>query len=829
MEVVFLKAKKPLAKEISEEGIKPYPLTKNFTSEHFDISTDQKGLNKLYKLLTDQAASGACLHKGYLKRPLKDEPRAFMSERAKPTEILVLDVDGLHTSNPGDLQALAEKIVLQLPEVFHNVSYIAQASASLGFKKNTVSLHLFFLLDMPVHPKTLKDFIRMINYNSGFLAEQITLSANGQSLSYVLDPSVADNSKLIYIAPPKFIGIKDPYPDNRFIKVDRGSPTLEISSTLIGVNPEKVHALGLQIKDNLRKKNNLPKRVGKVTTVNVAGEAHEVLQNPDKMTIQISRVYEPFVNCNVNGGDSGGYYFVLTNPHYMYNFKGEPIWEIEKADPDFYRSIFEIFADKIDADTKKKPIVLRDFFTDTYYNGVYDETKQQFDDNYPLTPTGKSSINDFLKSHGRPAMDFVPDARVVFDPSSDKGVDLETIPYSVNLFRRTSYMLRAEENVKELSYGEAIQMAKIAPNFYKLVMHALGNGKPEFEHFINWLAYIYQHKKKTMTAWIFTGIPGTGKGLLIHKVLKPLFGEQQTPMRALENIEEQFNLYMRTALFLVVDEFRMADSGSVGRMADKLKHQITEPNLTIRAMRTNQIELPSFTNFIFLTNRADAVKIEDSDRRYNVAPRQEQKIENVHPGLLENLSVLEPELYIVAGVLQKFVVNERMAHTALENDAKKEMKEVSMSILEEFANAIRTRNLEYFTDVLDIPLANTFDAGGISTAQRYLKDWLSTAGQEQVIPLAHFKVVYDVLTDSRNTISQREFSKRMSRLNIKTARKRISKDRAAGIPRGVVLTWKIDNNVLQQLIKEHFDERDLNLLDNGQSNATQSSRPNSNS
>ena len=138
-------------------------------------------------------------------------------------------------------------------------------------------------------------------------------------------------------------------------------------------------------------------------------------------------------------------------------------------------------------------------------------------------------------------------------------------------------------------------------------------------------------------------------------------------------------------------------------------------------------------------------------------------------------------------------------------------------------------DIEYFADVLDIPLANTFDAGGISTAQRYLKDWLASAGQEQIIPLAHFKVVYDVLTDSRNTLSQREFSKRMSRLNIKTARKRISKDRAAGIPRGVVLTWKIDNNVLQQLIKEHFDERDLNLLDNGQSNATQSSRPNSSS
>ena len=88
--------------------------------------------------------------------------------------------------------------------------------------------------------------------------------------------------------------------------------------------------------------------------------------------------------------------------------------------------------------------------------------------------------------------------------------------------------------------------------------------------------------------------------------------------------------------------------------------------------------------------------------------------------------------------------------------------------------------------------------------------------------------MYDTLTDSRNTMSQRDFSKAMSRLNIKTARKRISKDRTAGIPRGVVLTWKIDNNVREQLIKEHFDERDLNLLDNGESNITQTSRPNLN-
>ena len=41
MEVVFLNAKKSLAKEISIDGTKPYPLVKNFTSEHFDISVDK--------------------------------------------------------------------------------------------------------------------------------------------------------------------------------------------------------------------------------------------------------------------------------------------------------------------------------------------------------------------------------------------------------------------------------------------------------------------------------------------------------------------------------------------------------------------------------------------------------------------------------------------------------------------------------------------------------------------------------------------------------------------------------------------------------------------
>ena len=49
----------------------------------------------------------------------------------------------------------------------------------------------------------------------------------------------------------------------------------------------------------------------------------------------------------------------------MYNFKDEPIFEIEKADPDFYLSIFEMFEEEIsESGHANRPIAIRDFYTD---------------------------------------------------------------------------------------------------------------------------------------------------------------------------------------------------------------------------------------------------------------------------------------------------------------------------------------------------------------------------------------------------------------------------------------------------------------------------------
>ena len=86
--------------------------------------------------------------------------------------------------------------------------------------------------------------------------------------------------------------------------------------------------------------------------------------------------------------------------------------------------------------------------------------------------------------------------------------------------------------------------------------------------------------------------------------------------------------------------------------------------------------------------------------------------------------------------MDSFQIDVRMAHTALENKAKQDMKTISMSVLEEFANAIKINDLEYFIEILDIPLTNTFDAGSISTAQRYIKNWIMTSKKRNCYPYA---------------------------------------------------------------------------------------------
>jgi len=829
MQLTFLEAAsgQRLSKHHSVvNGFTPYPHVKNVTSHEHTIPLDGTGLAMLERLMRDHSTNGHCLLKGGLKRPLENESRAGKTDRVAYSNLLVLDIDGItipgHTNpktfNSTDISKLAKVVMRELPAAVQDCSFIAQASASLGLKGEKVSLHIFILLSHALPAKAMKLWFQHCNFESKLFSSQLELSSNGHSLKYPLDISVADNSKLIFIAPPTFEdGTHDPFTDcdERIVRVSGITDTLDLGKLMSDISPEVVHQRSNEHKNKLRVKRGFNAKKERLTIATVDNKSEEILTNPDRMSIQITDdTNPPYIRCNVNGGDSNAYYFKLEDPTYMFNFKGEPIWSIEQADPDFYKTLFDVYQEEMAKEGRATfPVALRDYYTDTHYNGVFDPNLNQFSEDFPLMPCASSSIEGFMRSHGRSRPDFVPDARVVFDPASDEAaVNLSTVPYFVNMFRKTEYLLSKREH-EPLSMGDAAKIADSCPLIYKLMTHILGGQNLEVEHFTNWLAYIFQTRRKAMTAWVLQGVPGTGKGIFYTKVLRPLFGNEHVPMRALQNIEEQFNLYMRQALFLVVDEFHMASANSGAmKIADKLKNAITENTMTIRAMRSNQVEMPNYTNFIFLTNRMDAVKIEEGDRRYNIAPRQEQKLEHVYPEVIEGIDDISAELHKFAALLRNYNVNKQLVRTPIANNAKAQMAQVTMSVMEEFFAAVRHGNLGFFLDILDISLTNVLQGQEITTAQRFVKQWVAESQwPHSVIPLEHMRVVYGVLTDDR--LSQRDFQKKAARCGVSKERKRVhGSARSTGAINGVVTSWKLDADQLTEVTDKYFDDKDKKLL-----------------
>ena len=140
------------------------------------------------------------------------------------------------------------------------------------------------------------------------------------------------------------------------------------------------------------------------------------------------------------------------------------------------------------------------------------------------------------------------------------------------------------------------------------------------------------------------------------------------------------------------------------------------------------------------------------------------------------------------------------------------MAQVTMSVMEEFFAAVRHGNLSFFMDILDISLTNVLQGQEITTAQRFVKQWVAESQwPHSVIPMEHLRIVYGVLTDDR--ISQREFQKRAARCGISKERKREhNAPRSQNAPVGVVVSWNLESEQFNEVTDKYFDDKDRRLL-----------------
>ena len=824
MRLHFLEAAdgRAMSKRITPQGRSPMPFAKRFNSHAEEVPHGD--LQALKAALAKHAAEGRALMNGQLRTPLEDEDRKGKALKGAPLELACFDIDDLPPDKampqppfgPGGLKAMANEAIRLVFGGAIPCGCVAHASPSCGVSQAGLRLRLFLPLSRPLAPADLKLWITHLNLTSGALVKHVQLTDTGLALKLPLDPSAANTGGVLFLAPPSFAdGARDPFPnpDDRWAVlsgIDRG-----ISPPPEALDAAAVDAAKRAMVSKLRKQAGLPAKQAKTAVRNVAGGSHEVLSNPDRVRITVvDDSDEEFVRCNVNDGDSRGYYFLRSNPRWMLNFKDEPIWEIAKAYPDFAK---EAGTNPVTPDgSTLKPLVIRDFRTDRFLSGLLNESTGKFDYDYGLNPIAKQNFTDFLLSHGEPLMpEFVPEADVTFDPTKPGAVDRAVMPWRVNLYEPSP--LRANPKpwpdfLDDPDVHDCSMLRHQCPHLERLLLHVLGDDADDVARFLNWLAVIWQTGMKVGTAWIMSGTYGTGKGLLADKVLRPLFGERQVVDKELANLEDNYNAYIREAQFIVVHEFRAANARQWGtsRMGDRLRQWITDRHVTLRGMRADPQQVETFCNFLFYSNYPDAIKITPGDRRYNVGTRQETAIKHAIPNHDRDwVPMYAAELPAFAGFLDAFRIDLQAARTPHENEARARLQVTGETALDELTNALHEGDFSWFEHALDLDPLATFGKG-IHMAQDAVWDMAADveAGMDSVVPMEALRQLFHLLTNRHPQITPRWFAQELKRRGLDRGQHVGRKGRV----RGLKVRW---SGKSKQLALDRIKEAGRGSMDDG--------------
>lgn len=655
----------------------PYPFVWEFTSH----SEQCKSLVEFEQLLKKHAALGHCVLKGTISRDLVKESRAGSTDTNSTTEWLVLDLDGLPETidlitPSGNPQSAPLTIDMFLNEMgLGDVSYVVQYSASYGIENQRLRAHVFMLLDKPYAAPLLKQWLIQKNHEVPLLRSSMGLTKTGNAISWPLDISACQNDKLIYIAPPVLKGIKDPMGKTpRISLVKRKHDKLSLNGVISSSskNKELTHK---RIAD-LREEAGLPARK---ITYKMHGST-EVMLKPDECIVTEMKTERGFVYFNLNGGDSWAYYHPENAPDYILNFKGEPAYLTKELLPDYWQQLTGTGSSTRISSSGVTYLAFLDRATGVYWRGTYEAASDCLDINPAKNET---QLRHFAKQYGVPMGDFVPEWDIVFDPSDVVRVDVQN--RQVNKFQPTRYMLNAGTK----------QPKAIPKTINKVIWHALGGEQAIFDHFINWLATIVQTRDRTRTAWVLHGTEGTGKGVMVSKILRPLFGTH-VALRRMEELNEKYNHFMESAFLVFVDEVQTkALQNEQGVMA-KLRNFITEDTIPIRAMYSNDVVVRNYTNWIFSSNMSDPVSIKKGDRRFNVGKYQAVKLQLTDA----EVDGIEKELQAFYDYLVNFPADHELAGQIIHTADRDTMISISESSVDTVGSALLDGDFSFFIDQL---------------------------------------------------------------------------------------------------------------------------------
>lgn len=716
--------------------------------------------------LRKHADLGHCLFNGQLKVPLQHESRAGKTLRGTEREWIVFDFDKVACDSVEEL----------LPAVCRDVSYIVQKSTSMFISDQFFSGHVFMLLERPTTEEELKNWYEKINFDNPILKSQLALTGSKVALHWPLDRSGAYDSKLIYIAPPKLVDVKPlllPEDAISFVKKKRQRFTIPKFERVEKYLIDKV-VNDLRVNEGL---------VARDLTTRPFLDG-EILLKADKALISgVKNIGEHYIKFNLGDGDSMGYWIDLRNPQVIKNFKGEAYMKTEEVDEVFFKALAKearkiIQRDPLDEGTE----ILAFFSTEDeaeVTTGMWCPTTRFL----RLNKSNLSAAAAWLATYGILKPGYLDHYDVKFDPTDLSPQYISARPY-INRFSPTNYMMTKKS-------GKPSSLKQMPPTIGKTIRSIVGGDEEILERFINWLAFTFQTRTKTETAWVMHGVEGIGKGNFADYVLKPLFGKNLVRNVQFGLASGQFNDFLDGALFVIFEESSMSAVNNQADLMMKLKHWITEDSITINAKNKQPIEIHNYSNFLFFSNERNVVQISGSNRRFNVCPRQEEKI---FP-LPNEMVILKEhvELADFAQLLADWPVNEKLVRDVIKTEAAEFMHEMTSPISAQIAEAILRGDIQYFIDRQPSDIEATADFGPNQTNTLSLyKDQIDQvlAGKLDVLVKEHLYIFFrTLLPDPRyfsNSPRHRDRFYAQNGLNVKQTWSAATKTNL----RGIKIDWK---------------------------------------
>ena len=788
-------AKKYALGKNNELEVASYPNIRNFTSFEEEVSN----VNELYESLRSNAAAGVkVLLKGRLDRPLDNESRAGHTNRTHSTEWMVLDVDG---TTEEDVEAIVRTLGLD------SYSYVIQYSSSYGIVRDGLAVksglrcHLYFMFDGIVAPHALKNWIKWCNIKH--FPDDMALTGAGFSLVWPLDPSVADNSKLIYIAPAI---CKEPFVDtiteqDRIVLVEKDSPFVPrtlIKSVSNAVVASKVEDL---IKDR-RREAGLRKR--EIRTKH-EGKGSIVLDNPDPGSLSFVGSDRGFSYYNLNGGDSVAYYHPIGNPDIIHSFKPEDYsFRHMDVDLDSYGQALERANEYKTEIGESFRGVGRDIMLDKFFSYCYNPKVNEIE----TIEIARQNIQDHLANHDLVVPDPIPDYQIMFDPTDDRVFDPTNRwinSFSDNDYGRTFRGTHRDPELVLDNLSEALN--NVAPYTAALMYHVLGNDKSVMDWFLNWLGWLVQERIKPGTSIVMHGVPGTGKNVLMEHVIRPIFGDDYFFEIRMDHLNDSFTGWMKEARMILINEANevsMAGDGS--KVGELLKNIITEQRLALRGMRQMTKTFDTYFGVIIASNSNTPVILDSSDRRFTVAERQEEPLDRigeyvVKANFFHLVEQWESERSKVAELLYRIMLDHEMAHTALDNHAKTYMVDAGRTSTAEFCEMVKHGNLDYFLEAIpDDALQTTFSTTVLTMANTnklMLQRFLNNIGEPMAVTADELRLLYMMMTGATQNINPIKFGKMLIKNGLPLRGGLRRNDTGRKTFRGLTIKWVLVSTTVE--------------------------------